>query len=441
MVAISVPIVVSFACETIMTFTDRLFLSRLSAVKMSAAMSGGLLFFAIMSFFLGLIGYVTALSAQYFGAEKKDKCSLVLTQGGLLVLLAYPLLLLLKPVVYKVLASLGIDEMQFVHLKEYLNILMYGSVFVMGRFAVSSFFSGIGKTRYVMFAAFLAMVINIFLNYCLIFGNFGMPELGIQGAAIGTIAASICSFLFLLSVYLQKDNKREYGIAKSFRYSKEIFLKLLHFGYPAGVESLLAMGSFTAIVFLFHMQGSVAANATSILFNWDMVTFVPLLGVEIGVTSLVGRYVGAKDFLSVDKTVRSGLKMGAVYCAIVVAVFLTGSSALADVFSPDVPDAIFTAARPIAVDLLKFVPVYIFANMFMLVFLGALRGAGETFHAMLISIVIHWLLLIVLYICIYPLGMNVVTSWATLIAFYLCVFLLPYIVFKKGKWKAIHVID
>lgn len=441
MLAISAPMVVSFACDTVMTFTDRLFLSKLGALQMSAAMSGGILFFSVMAFFFGLIGYVTALSAQYFGAGKKDKCSVVLTQGLVLVLMAYPLLLMLKPLLYKVLAAAGIDSAQFAFLKQYFNILIFGSLFVLSRYAFSSFFSGIGRTRYVMCASCLAMVINVFFNYCLIFGKFGLPALGIRGAAIGTICATLCACLFLLSIYLSKEIRVEFLVSKSFKFSKTIFLKLLHFGYPAGIESMFALGAFTGIVFLFHMQGAVAATASSILFNWDMVAFVPLLGVEIGVTSLVGRYVGAKEFDIVHKTVRSGVKMGLMYSVFIVVLFLLIPEQLVSIFKPNGGDEIFFQALPMAVSLVKCVPIYVFACTFLLVFSGALRGAGETFHAMLISVVLHWILLVVIAVSIYIFKMSVVSSWIALIVVFMMLFPAPYLLFRTGRWKRMHVID
>jgi multidrug resistance protein, MATE family len=93
MLAISLPMVVSHASETVLVFTDRLFLSRLGPVQMSAAMGGGLTAFMMTTFFLGLIGYATALAAQYLGAGRKSRCATVLSQAVIVALLAYPLIL------------------------------------------------------------------------------------------------------------------------------------------------------------------------------------------------------------------------------------------------------------------------------------------------------------------------------------------------------------
>src|SRR5829696_1085244 len=86
MLAIAAPMVASSACETVMTFTDRLFLSELGTEYMSAAMAGGLTCFMMTTFFIGLTGYSTALVAQYLGAGKKENCAIVVTQALLIAL-------------------------------------------------------------------------------------------------------------------------------------------------------------------------------------------------------------------------------------------------------------------------------------------------------------------------------------------------------------------
>ena len=100
LLAIAVPMVVSHACDTVMTFTDRVFLSWLGPDEMNAAMSGGLTSFMMMTFFMGLIGYTTALVAQYLGAGKKDRCALATSQALIICLAAYPLILLARPLVF-----------------------------------------------------------------------------------------------------------------------------------------------------------------------------------------------------------------------------------------------------------------------------------------------------------------------------------------------------
>jgi MATE family multidrug resistance protein len=205
---------------------------------------------------------------------------------------------------------------------KYFDILMYGSFISLGRHGMSSYFSGIGRTRIVMLGAFTAMTVNCIANYGLIYGNFGLPALGIRGSAIGTIIGGASGLAVLLAFYLHKTNAEMFAVKKSFVFDREIMAKLWHFGYPTGIEMMLNIVAFTLIVMMFHGQSLVAATATTIVFNWDMLTFVPLLGFEIGVTSLVGRYLGAGNPELSHRAVMSGLKLGLFYSFIIMVLFI-----------------------------------------------------------------------------------------------------------------------
>ncbi len=440
MVMISLPMVISFACDTAMTFTDRLFLSRLSPVHMNAAMAGGISYFLMLSFFFGLIGYVTALVAQYLGAQQKSQCSKVLTQAFIVIIFVYPFLLLLRPLAFALFGTLGVSPEQLILQKEYFYFLMFGAAFSLGRHALSSFFSGIGHTRHVMMAALLAMTVNCFLNYCFIFGNFGFTRMGIKGAALGTILASASSMMYLIFIYLRKNNRREFAVNQSFIFDRFIMVKFLRFGYPPGLELALNILAFSGIIFLFHAQGLVTATALTIVFNWDMVTFVPLLGIEIGVTSLVGRYKGAGRLDIAKRAVRSGFMLGLIYSFLMLALFIILPEQLVNFFRPDIANEVFSAARPLAVSMVKLVAIYVMAEALLIVFIGALRGAGDTFWAMVISVGIHWIIFAALYFALNHLHVTAFRGWVILVVIFTVLSCLPYWRYRQGVWKSIKVV-
>ena len=121
LLSIAFPMVVSSACETFMTFTDRLFLSRLGPEYMSASMGGWLSSFTMMSFFMGLIGFTTALVAQYMGAGRKSRCSEVVVQAAGIAVVSCGLVLLLLPLANLVMDRFGIAPEQLVLQKIYFN--------------------------------------------------------------------------------------------------------------------------------------------------------------------------------------------------------------------------------------------------------------------------------------------------------------------------------
>jgi MATE family multidrug resistance protein len=440
LLAIALPMVVSHACETAMTFTDRLFLSRLGPEQMNAAMAGGLTCFMMMTFFLGLTGYTTALVAQYLGAERKRHCAVAVTQALLIALAAWPLILLARPLVYGLFEVSHIAPEQLVPQRAYFDILVYAVGVGLLRHCLSSFFSGSGRTRVVMLSAIVAMVVNVGMNYALIFGKFGLPALGIRGAAYGTITGSVCGLGVLVIAYLMPSNRREYEVGHSLRFDREVMWKLLWFGYPAGVEMFLNLVAFSAMILTFHAHGLVTATATTIMFNWDLVSFLPLVGLEIGVMSLVGRYMGAGDPDTAHRAAMSGLKSGWVYSAVILVLFVFFPHQLVDVFRPSEADPTFAAAASTAVFMIRLASFYVLIEAVVIVFVGALRGAGDTFWAMCISVSLHWALVPILFVVLHVLDLSPEAAWGALVFTFLIFSGLFYARYRSGHWRTIRVV-
>jgi MATE family multidrug resistance protein len=441
MLAIALPMVISSACDTLMMFTDRLFLARTGSENMSAAMGGGLTVFMMTTFFWGLTGYCTALVAQYLGANRKEHCAVAITQGLIIVAAAYPVILLCRPLGLLLFEWTHVPPEQLAPQTAYYNILIFGTVITLARNCLSSFFSGIGRTRVVMVSAIIAMAVNITLNYILIFGKLGLPAMGIRGAAYGTLAGNACGLLALVAAYLHRDTRAEYGIGSSFHFDRVAMSKLLRFGYPAGIELFLNLLAFDLLILMLHGQGLKTAAAVTVVFNWDMVSFVPLIGVNIGVTSLVGRFMGAGDPDTAHRATFSGLKLALLYSFCTLLAFACFPQPLVSLFRPAVEDAIFSEAFPLAVFMLRMASVYVMADAVMLVFSGALRGAGDTFWAMCISVFLHWFMVSVLAVMLYGLHLKPGPAWVILCGTFMLFSGAFYLRYRSGKWRSMQVVE
>jgi len=441
MILVAFPMVVSYACDMAMVFVDRIFLSKLGSLQMNAALGGGMASFLLGTFFLGLVGYSTALVAQYFGSKQKSKCAIVTAQGLLIVLAAYPLILCCKPLVIMLFRNSGIDSRQLEYQCVYFNFIIFSVIFMLLRSCLSGFFCGIGKTKVVMFSAGIAMITNIILNYVLIFGKFKFPALGIKGAAIGTIVGSFVGALCLLISYFSKKYVHEFSLFRSFIFDKQIMGKLLRFGYPSGVELFMNFSAFTVMMFLFHTQSAVAATASTIMINWDMVSFVPLLGVEIGVMSLVGRYMGAGKSNIAHRSTLSGLKIGSVYSVFVFILFMFFPEQLANLFRPDVTSDIYQTAFPVAVSMLRIACLYVLLEAVIVSFIGALRGAGDTIWAMCLTVGLHLLVVLIEFICLKIFNFSIEKTWFIMIISFFLGALLIFLRYISGRWKSIQVVS
>ena len=430
----------STACDTVMTFTDRLFLSKLGSAQMNAALCGGLMSFLMMTFFLGLIGYSTALIAQFLGSGQKQKCSIVVTQTVVVALVAYPIILLAAPLARSTFRASGIAQEQLVPQTLFFNILVCAAFVGLLRSAFGCFFSGIGRTRVVMVASVVAMIVNVGVNYVLVLGNFGVHSLGIRGSAYGTITGSVCGLLILVIAYFFGNTRHEFGVKDSLKLDLDVMRKLLKFGYPAGLEFFLNLAAFTGVVTLFDSQGQIVATAASVTLNWDMVAFIPLLGIEIAVTSLVGRYMGARQPDNAHKVAMSSIRLGSIYSAVMFILFVTIPYSLINVFRPEVNDAVFSQSLPLTLFMVRLVAVYVFAEGVMIAFTGALRGAGDTFWAMSISVALHWLLVAILLVLFKVVHASAGTAWVVLVAWILLFAFVFYLRYRSGKWREIRMV-
>ncbi|MEM7034532.1 MAG: MATE family efflux transporter, partial [Chloroflexota bacterium] len=292
---IATPIVISRASYMVMLFIDRLFLSRVGKLELAASMSGGLTSFVVSSFFVGLVGYVTALVAQYYGADRHKMCTRATTQSLYVGVASYPILLACIPFVRYVFELTGQDPALSSLSTIYAKILLAGSIFLILRTALGSFFIGIGKTRVVMIANSIGAFASIPLNYMFIFGKLGLPAMGIQGAAIGTVCGSFIVFAILLSYYINAISQAPYQVENPLQFSPDVMRRLFKFGLPAGVEPFLNWFAFNVFVQIMHSYGSDTAAASTIAFNWDAVVFVPMIGLSVAATTISGQYIGAKD--------------------------------------------------------------------------------------------------------------------------------------------------
>jgi MATE family multidrug resistance protein len=159
------------------------------------------------SFFVGLIGFYNCLGGPAPGGAGK-MMHLVLSQALIFSLCAYPLISCLSAA-YRLFSFIGVGSGQLGPQKEYLSILLYGSLITLARTAMSGFFSGIGRTKIVMFASFSAMLANVGLDYLFIFGKLGFPAMGIRGAAYATVIGGVIGLAILFAAYLGSRNRRD----------------------------------------------------------------------------------------------------------------------------------------------------------------------------------------------------------------------------------------
>lgn len=406
--------VVSQGAFAVMVFTDRMFMSALDAAHIAAALGGGVASFFCMSAFIGLISYGNALVAQYYGAGQYADCTKVTSQGFMIALASTPLLILAGYYGKQAFVHLGHEAVQVPLEQAYFEILMYGAVFALIKAALASYFSGIGRTRVVMFADVIGTAVNVPLSWVLIFGKFGLPALGIQGAALGTVLATLVSIGVFFAFYLGASHRAQFFVDKSWGFSKRIMRRYLRLGMPSGLETFMNVATFNLFLLLFQSYGVVEGAAMAIVFNWDMLSFIPMVGLNIAVMSLIGRFVGAGDMTRANEVIAAGFLLAFAYAGTLAVVFLMFRVELVAFF--DTGEEKFPAILALGSQMMFGLVSYMLADATILITGAVLRGAGDTRWIMLASTSLHWLMLVIQYLTIVVYRLDALVSWWIFVA-------------------------
>ena len=433
LVKIAVPMVVSQGAFAVMIFTDRYFMSQIDPVHMAAALGGGVATFFSFCFFSGLFSYTNAMAAQYLGAREEAKCSKVVTQGMIMTLMSIPLLIIITFSVAGIFEGMGHDPIQVELERSYYMILMLGTPVFLAKICIASYFAGIGRTYIVMICDVCGLVLNVPLCYAMVFGKFGLPEMGIVGAGFSTIIAEIFSFSLFIIFYLQKEHREKFKILQSFHLDMGILRRFLRLGFPSGLELFLNVAAFNLFLLMFQAYGVVEGASAAIVFNWDILSFVPMIGLNIGVISLIGRFVGAQDMERANEVIAAGFLMGIAYSAVLAILYITFRFQLVEIFAP--PDGDFSEIRSLAAFMMVGLSSYAMADAICLVSGGVLRGAGDTRWLMIVSVSLHWAMLVAQYFIILVFKLDPRISWLAFVVLMLCIAVVYMWRLISGKWR------
>ena len=430
---IALPMVVSQGTFAVMIFTDRYFMSQIDSVHMAAALGGGVAAFFSFCFFTGLLSYANALTAQYLGAGELAKCSKVVTQGIVITIMCSPFLVIITYFVSGIFENVGHDPIQVELEKTYYIILMLGVIITLTKTCLSSYFAGIGRTRVVMICDVCGLLFNVPLCYVMVFGKIGLPALGIVGAGVSTIIASLFACILFIVFYLHKEHRDKFFVMSSFQIDWGVLRRFWRLGFPSGLELFLNVAAFNLFLLMFQGYGIVEGASAAIVFNWDLLSFVPMIGLNIGVISLIGRFVGANDMARTDEVMSAGFFLGIVYSAILAVLYITFRFPLVEVFSP--PEGDFSEIRDLSAFMMIGLSSYVIADAMIIITGGVLRGAGDTRWLMYASVGLHWAMLIAQYyvILVWEFGPRV--SWLTFCAMIFAIAIVYIWRLQNGVWR------
>lgn len=441
--AIGLPLVVSMGTTTLIYFTDRVFLSNYAVDAIAAATPAGITSFLFLSFFMGVASYVNVFVAQYLGAAAPQRVGASLWQGIYFSLLAYAALASLYFVAPHIFRAGGhLPEIQRLE-AIYFRILTLGSGLVVLATTLSCFYSGQGLTRPVMLVNLAGAAVNIPLDYILINGVGFFPELGILGAGLATVTAQGVVVLLFAWLIFNRANNQRFGVFSAWALDGRLFRRLMRFGLPGGVQFFLDMFAITFFVFMVGRLGKPALAATNIVFAISTLSFLPMIGFSIAVSTMVGQAIGAGRPRDAVEATTSTLHITLAYMAVVAALFVLIPEPLLELFrtrQAEVGD--YAQIMTLGVVLLRYVAVYTLFDALAIIYFGALKGAGDIYFVMkTIALVSLAVMIIPLYLGIEYLEAGLHFSWGCITLYAILLGLIFRWRYRRGQWQRMRVIE
>jgi len=395
-IKLSVPVITGLLGHTVVQLADNIMVGQLGTAELAAVSLGNSFVFIAMSLGIGFSTAITPLVAEADGAGSKADGKSALKHGlvlcTVLAISLFGCILLSKPLLYMMDQPSEVVELAI----PYLDLVAFSLIPLVIFQAFKQFSEGLSQTRYPMYATILANVVNIILNYLLIFGSFGFPKMGIVGAAIGTLVARILMVIYIW--YLLKSKKKFHDYVTGFNFKKlekKVMNKIISLGFPSALQMFFEVGIFTAAIWLSGVLGKNAQAANQIALNLSSMTFMFGMGLGVAAMIRVGNQKGLKNFRELRRIAQSIFLLTFLVEIVFAALFLWGRNWFPTLYL-DFDSALNLADNTevvlLAGQLLLVAAFFQISDGIQVVVLGALRGLQDVKIPTILTFIAYWLI-------------------------------------------------
>ncbi len=393
---LAAPVMLGMLGHTFVSFIDNVMVGQLGTAELAAVSLGNSFMFIAMSIGIGFSTAITPLIAEADGEGNFEKgkssfkhglflCAIVGVAVYLMVILGKPLMNYMKQPVEVV--ELAIPYLNFVSISLIPLVIFQ---------AFKQFGDGLSMTKYPMYATLLANMLNVFFNYVFIFGKLGFPEMGIVGAAYGTLISRIIMVLFLWWLLNNKAKSKNYlKDLKIFVLDKLMLKKLINLGAPSAMQMFFEVAIFTAAIWLSGLLGKNPQAANQIAINLASMTFMVAMGLSVASMIRVGNQKGLKKYTELRRIAFSIFLLATIFATVFCIMFFALHEHLPKLYL-DLDDvANFTdnsEVLKIASKLLFLAAIFQLSDSLQVVILGALRGLQDVKIPTILTFISYWVI-------------------------------------------------
>ena len=383
---LSYPIIIGQLGIVLMGVVDIVMIGKLGATHLAAASLANAIYFLISILGIGTLTAVSPIVAKAQGANKPEDCGVLFRQGLIAAIL---LSIFISIVVYILTINIHIFQ-QNVEVEKltitFLHAINIGTLPLMLFLAAKQFSDGLSFTFPSAVITIVALVINAFLNWALIFGNWGFPRLELFGSGLATSISRVFMAICMISfVLIDKRYKQYLAVLKSNKaidFLKEIFVV----GLPSGMQYFFEVGAFAFAAIMIGWINEKALASHQIAINIASITYMIATGISAGGSIAVGNAVGRKSHSDIIKSGRAALLMGVTFMAVCAIIFAIFNHFIVSLYVHDVE------VEYMAANLLIIAAFFQLSDGLQCVALGVLRGLEDTKVPTIITIVAYWVI-------------------------------------------------
>jgi MATE family, multidrug efflux pump len=441
LLSIAWPLILANSFWTLEVALDRMYLSRVGSLEVAASVPAAGLFWTPFILLQNTAAYATIFVAQYLGANRRRRVGPAVWQALHFSWFAGLLFLLLVPCAERLVAAGGHPPaLQRLEVR-YFQALCFSALPTLITAASTSFFAGLGKSRAVLAINTFGLVVNALAGYGLIFGHFGCPAMGIEGAGWATVIGSTAAAVVSVVVLFRGEFDGEYWTRRGWRLEPALLKRLLYYGVPNGMHWFLESLALTVFLFLIGRLGELDLAASNIAFTVNNVAFFPAVGLGQAVGILVGQRLGQNQPELAERTAWVGFGLAWTYMSVMAALYVLTPGLFVAMFSVQGSAVQAAAIAVLTATLLRFVAFYSLFDSLNAVFSFALRGAGDTHFVTGAALALSWPVMVIPTWLAWRFGWGLYWAWAFVSVYVVLLGFIFLARFRGGKWKSMRVIE
>lgn len=427
---ISYPIILSLIAQNAVNVTDTAFLGRVGEVELGASAIAGLFYISLF-----MLGFGFSIGGQILIARRNGEKNYGeigrITDNSLYFLMGMGLLLFLlifffAPVMLRPMIA---SDAVYKASTDFLQYRIYGIFFAFGNVLLRSFYIGTTSTRVLTYNAIILAGTNIFLDYCMIFGNFGFPEMGIKGAALASAISEAVSAVFFFTYTLKVVDLKKYNLFRFGHIDWNVIRTTLKISVFVMMQMFLSLAGWFIFFMIVEKMGERSLAVSNIIRSIYIVLMIPVFAFGSTTNSLVSNLIGEGKSDKVTGVIRKVATMNFVLIGVLVGIAAIIPGLIVRIYTNDL--SLINDTVPV----LYVIIITLFFFSYSSILFNGVSGTARTEIALLIEVITIGIYLVVAWLLVVIWKLPIHLVWTAEIVYFVIMGILSYYYLKSGHWK------